>query len=361
MARIDWRKVATVLLAISCLACAASREATAAETVLKSPSLTAAFNAEKGRIVIATRQGDRLTPRAEAAFEAVARFETLKNVRSGNREGIEVCSAGEPEFTVYLDDRGILEFKPGKARKLVLRGMNLRYAMVPALIGTDFLYDPKMFPDKDRLHIPALNLLLGMVEGEGCMITGIWPSGGQSAALDLKPGGPGKAIDAKVIDALTLDTAGQSFYFSCIERPGVWHAEPLLRSYLEQDTVIGWKRPFEGQWFGRFYITSDDYDWPFYFVSKPLKLWGRYIRDWYRYPVRFDGDKTVIHFEKHSGRRARCSSTASSRTRRIRTPRLSLPPKPRRGPWARDRPTRSSIRRAAWSRRCWITGLRSAR
>ena len=293
MPRIDRRKNAAVFLAISCIVCAVSRRAIAAETVLKSSSLTAAFDAQKGRIVISTRQGDRLTPRAEAAFESVGRFETLKSVRSGNRDGIEVRSAtAEVEFTVYLDDRGILEFKPGKARKLVLSGMNLRYAMVPSLVGTDFLYDPKYFP-RDRMHIPALNIVVGMVLGEGCMITGIWPSGGQSAALDLGPHGKWKGIDS-----LSLDTAGQSFYLSCIERPGVWHVEPLLRNYLEKDTVIAWKRPFEAQWFGRMHITSDDYDWPFYFINKPLRLWGRYIRDWYRYPVRFDGEKTVIHFEK---------------------------------------------------------------
>ena len=294
MARIDCRKLVAVLLAMSGLACAVPRRAIAADTVLKSPSLTAAFDAEKGRIAISAREGDQLTPRAEAAFESVARFQTLKSVRSGNRDGIEVRSAAaEPEFTVYLDDRGILEFKPGKARKLVLRGLQLRYAMLPALIGTDFLYDPNALPDKDRLHIPALNMVLGMVEGEGCMVEVIWPSGGQAAALDLKSNG-----NAKVIDALALDTAGQSFYFSCIQRPGVWHAEPLLRNYLEKNTVIAWKRPFEAQWFGRFYITSDDYDWPFYFINKPLKLWGRYVRDWYNYPVRFDGENTVIHFEK---------------------------------------------------------------
>ncbi len=294
MAQVDCRKLTAVFLVASVLSCPAHRAVFAAETVLKSPSLTAAFDAQKGRIVISTRQGDRLTPRAEAAFESVTRFETLKSVRSGNRDGIEVRSAtAETEFTVYLDDRGILEFKPGKARKLVLSGMNLRYAMVPSLVGTDFLYDPQSFAGKDRLHVPALNMLLGMVEGEGCMITGVWPSGGQSAAVDLKPGGK-----EKVVDALSLDTAGQSFYFSCIERPGVWHVEPLLRTYLEKDTVIAWKRPFEAQWFGRMHITSDDYDWPFYFINKPLRLWGRYIRDWYRYPVRFDGEKTVIHFEK---------------------------------------------------------------
>ena len=54
------------------------------------------------------------------------------------------------------------------------------------------------------MHIPALNIVVGMVLGEGCMITGIWPSGGQSAALDLGPHGKWKGIDS-----LSLDTAGR--------------------------------------------------------------------------------------------------------------------------------------------------------
>ena len=165
--------------------------------------------------------------------------------------------------------------------------------MVPSLVGTDFLYDAKTAYGADRLHIPALNVVLGLVEGEDCMAVGVWPPGGQSAALELTLGG-----GPKLIDGLAFDTAGRSFYFSCLEKPGVWHAEPLKRNYLEKDTVIAWKRPFEGKWLGRFFITSDEYDWPFYFDSKPLKLWGRYIRGWYGYPVRFDGERTVVHFEK---------------------------------------------------------------
>ena len=193
-----------------------------------------------------------------------------------------------------MDDHGIFEFKPGKARQLVLSGLQLRYGMVPALVGTDFLFDAKTADGADRLHIPALNMVLGLVEGEDCMLVGVWPPGRQSAALELKP----RAGIQSSSTASRFDMAGQSFYFSCLEKPGIWHAEPLKRNYLEKDTVIAWKRPFEAKWIGRFFITSDEYDWPFYFGSKPTKIWGRYIRGWYKYPVRFDGDRTVVHFEK---------------------------------------------------------------
>ncbi len=337
MARIGYRTLALGLTVIGGLGYAALSPATAAETekpsppaplpvaegslqkfstgpvVLDSPSQTATFDAENGRVAISTRQGDRLTKRAEAAFESVKHFQSYKTVRSAStlgdgppRQGIEVYSDDDAaEFTLLVDDKGIFEFKPGKAQQLVLRGLQFRYGLVPSLVGTDLLYDSKTAYAADRLHIPALNMLLGLVEGEDCMAVGVWPPGKQSAALTIKPQGAGSREQgargdpgSPLFDSLTFDTAGQSFYFSCLEKPGLWHAEPLKRNYLEHDTVIAWKRPFEAKWIGRFFITSDEYDWPFYFNSKPAKIWGRYIRGWYQYPVRFDGDQTVLHFEK---------------------------------------------------------------
>ncbi len=303
MTRLGYRNLAVALTVIVGAACTAPRgtnadgnlvKFSAEPVVLQSPSQVATFDAENGRILISTRQGDRLKQRAEAAFESVKRFQSYKSVRSGNppRQGIEIYGdSAEVECTLLVDDRGIFEFKPGKARNLVLRGLQCRYGMVPALVGTDFLYDAKTFPGLDRLHVPALNMVLGLVEGEDCLLAGVWPPGSQAAAWGLKP-------EAKLIESLALDTAGQSFYLACLEKQGIWHAEPLKRGYLEKDTVIAWKRPFAAKWIGRFFITSDEYDWPFYFVSKPTKIWGRYIRGWYNYPLRFDGERTIVHFEK---------------------------------------------------------------
>jgi hypothetical protein len=286
----------------------------AGPVVLDAPSQRATFDAENGRIVISTRQGDRLVKRAEAAFASVKRFQGYKTVRSASinrnsppRQGIEIYSDdAEAECTLFVDGKGVFEFKPGKARQLVLHGLQFRYGLVPSLVGTDLLYDADhayMAPSDqggDRLYIPALNILVGLVEGEDCMAVGVWPPGKQSAVLTIKPGkGPGEVKpESRLFDSLTFDTAGQSFYFSCLEKPGIWRAEPLKRNYLEKDTVIDWKRPFEAKWVGRFSVTSDEYDWPFSFANRPTRTWGKYIRGWYNYPLRFDGTKTVVHFEK---------------------------------------------------------------
>ena len=237
--------------------------------------------------------------------------------------GIEIYSdSAEAEFAVRVDNRGIIEFKPGRARQLVLRGLRLAYGLVPSLVGTDFLYDANTARGAERLHIPSLNLVLGLVDGGDCMAVGVWPPGKQSAAFGLTPG-----ADAKFIDSFTFDTDGRSFYFSCQERPGVWHVERLNRNYLEKDTTITWKRPFEAKWLGRFFITSDEYDWPFYFGSKPVKIWGRYIRGWYTYPLRFDGDRTVVHFEKQFLPKGDLLIYCLNRTPPPRAARCSRPPK----------------------------------
>ena len=233
----------------------------------ESGSQVAAVDAENGRIAISTGQGGQMKKRVEAGFTSVKRFEVCQPVESGNpsRHGIEVRSkAGEVEFTLMADDRGVFEFKPGKARQLFLRGLQWRYAMVPSLVGTDFSTTPTSFPGMDRLHIPALNMLLGLADGEDCMAVGVWPSGRQSAAWTSNRAGSRSSSTAS-----PSTRPGKSFYLSCLEKPGIWHAEPLKRNYLEKDTVIAWKRPFEAKWIGRFFITSDEYDWPFYFVSKP--------------------------------------------------------------------------------------------
>ena len=268
----------------------------AAPVVLQSSSQAATFDAEHGRIAISSRQGGQTKQRAEIEVEPLKRFQAYRTIRDGKppRQGVEIFGGSpQAEFTLLVDDRGVFEFKPGKAGKLVLRGLHLRYGMVPGLVGTDFLYDAQTVPGADRLHVPSLNMVLGFAAGEDCTLVGVWPPGKQSAAWGLKPG-----AEPRPIDSLSVDTAGQSLCFAFLERPGIWHAEPLKRKYLEKETVIGWKRPFEAKWIGRFFITSDEYDWPFYFGSKPTKIWGRYIRGWYNYPLRFDGDATVVHFER---------------------------------------------------------------
>jgi len=161
----------------------------------------------------------------------------------------------------------------------------VEYGIVPSFIGTDLVYDPRRYADNGYLYIPSLNLYTGLVKGSDCMMVGVWPLGDQVVKLGLEAAG-----GATIIDSFSLDTAKRSFYLSYLEHPNIWHAEVLKDTYLEKDTVISWRRPFDAKWIGRFFITSEGIDFPFYFLDKRVKMWGRWIRGWYYYPFWFDGD-----------------------------------------------------------------------
>jgi hypothetical protein len=161
------------------------------------------------------------------------------------------------------------------------------------MIGADLVYDPRRYVDRQRLYVPSANLLVGLVEGGGCVMVGAWAPGDQLVQLGLAGAG-----GQRHIDGLSMDLAGKSFFLEFVQQPAIWHVESLKPAYLEKDTVIDWQRPFEAKWIGRFFVGSQDIHYPFYFMYEKRRLWGRYIRSHYDYPLWFDKDKTTIHFEK---------------------------------------------------------------
>jgi len=208
--------------------------------------------------------------------------------------GIEVYSEkNRLEYTLYLNKDGVIEFKPAQARGLSISACQVEYGIVPSFIGTDFVYDPRKYGGRDHLYIPSMNSHIGLVDGEDCMMVGVWPPANQVVRVGLKGIG-----DKRIIDGFSIDMANRSFYLSYLEHPDIWHAEVLKDTYLEKDTVIGWRRPFDAKWIGRFFIKSEGIDYPFYFKRKREKIWGRCIRGWYYYPLWFDGGNSYVHFEK---------------------------------------------------------------
>ena len=250
---------------------------------------------EKARSLILHATGRSTDAPSEAAFESVARFQTLKSVRSGKREGVEARSAmAEPEFTLYLDDHGILEFKPGKARKLVLSGMNLRDAMVPALIGTDFLYDPKTFPPRTACISPRTCCWAWSrrrVHDHRRLAVGRSICRGGY----LKPGGAETSMGSSSNRLRFRHRRAELLPF--LHRSGRVRGtpEPLLHTYLEKETVIGWKWPFEAKWLGgstSLRTTMTCRSISLYSPSGSGAATSATVQD----PVRFDDEKTVIHF-----------------------------------------------------------------
>ncbi len=275
--------------------------ATSTPPVLASASLVAAIDGQQSVISLYGRQGNRLTKRADVSWDGGRRFANYNLVRrdKGACLGAEIRSTDNRVLaTLYLAPDGILEFQPGDEKDLTLNNAHLKYGIVPSLIGTDFVYTAQSgtsggSPASNRCYLPSMNLLVGLVEGYGSMLVGVWPPGQQVASLRTAGSGSTKGIDA-----FSLQTAGRSFYLALLERPHIWHSEPLLPDYLERDTAIGWRRPFEAKWIGRFHVASEEIDYPFYFRDARVELWGRPVRSWFWWPVWFDGQRTMIHFEK---------------------------------------------------------------
>lgn len=262
--------------------------------VLETETAVVACTSDPGVFTFWTRQHDRLTRQGEVLLSSASGSSKVRIV-ADDKHGIALEIGDRQEGLqpiVALSKDGILEIRQPADRTVSVRS-TLRYALVPSLVGTDLLFDPDVLPPGELSYLPSLNMVVGLQEGGNGMLTAVWPPGDQLARVSVNEKG-----GTPVIESFDLDTAGQPVFVSFIDHPNIWHAERLREEYLETDTPINWKKPFDARWIGRFFIDSDGYDFPFYFLAERHKLWGRYIRGWHYYPVWFDGDKTMVHFEK---------------------------------------------------------------
>ena len=266
--------------------------------VIASATQLAAFDSATGRVDFYTRQGKELTRRGSVGFAGVSRFQTYKLIADdqSNRAGVEVYQpADHLVLTVYLSSEGIFELRPAAAGQLTLGRAGIQYAIVPCFVGADLVFDAKSRAHKARTYIPSTNLMIGLIAGQDCMLVATWAPGEQMAWFETRQRGG----ENPLWDDFCFETAGHSLFLSYLQNADLWHAEPLKADYVERDTAIGWKRPFEAKWIGRIHLANDEIDYPFYFRHERMKMWGRCIRGWFYYPVWFNGDQTIIHFEKH--------------------------------------------------------------
>ncbi|NUQ62205.1 MAG: hypothetical protein HUU20_06940 [Pirellulales bacterium] len=267
------------------------------EAWLGTETMLCALEPGGAKVAVFTRRAERLVLRASIHAGPAGTGVQYRLVDNGSRGGlgVEVSRDGVVQYTLRALPSGLIELMPGKSGLLEFSGCRLSYALVPSLIGTDLLYAPAAFPGKQRLCLPPMNLLVGLVEGGDCTMAAAWPPGDQTVQLGLAD-----QESPRSFDRLAVAPAGRSVYLQFVEQPGIWHAEPLKPAYLEKDAVIAWKRPFEAKWIGYFFVESEDIGYPYYFLNEKRKLWGRYMRSWYEYPVWFDGARTCLHFEKKS-------------------------------------------------------------
>jgi hypothetical protein len=290
-------QLALAAATLASLLLAGARTSIAAEPVLEAAGRRAVFDAPSGRITFSSRIGDRFVPRASASFEGLDRFVACKSLPARQSTGPAVAVYGPAdrwEFTVLIAPDGRFQVNPGASGRIVLRDARIEYALAPSLVGTDLVYSAKADAEAERLYVPSLGMLVGLLAGGDGMLVGVWRPGKQVVSLHR-----GQIEGKPVFDGLAMDLGGESLFLGWIEHSRVWHVEPLKPAYLEKYTPIDWRRPFEAKWIGRFFIASEDVSYPFYFRHEKVRLWGRWIRGWFYYPMEFDGDQTVVHFEKN--------------------------------------------------------------
>jgi hypothetical protein len=262
--------------------------------VLETKTAVVAYSGDPGVFTFWTRQGGRLDRQGEVRLSSTSGSSNLRIVADDKHgAALEIGDRQEGlQQIVALSKDGILEIRQPVDRTVSVRSA-LRYILVPSLVGTDLLFDPVVLPRGKLSYLPSLNMVVGLQAGGNGMLTAVWPPGDQLACVRVNQQGRPPAIES-----FQIETDGQPVFIGFINHPNIWHAEQLREEYLETDTPIQWKKPFDARWIGRFFIHSEGYDFPFYFLAERHKLWGRYIRGWFDYPVWFDGDKTMVHFEK---------------------------------------------------------------
>lgn len=151
--------------------------------------------------------------------------------------------AGAIETTLTLRDDGAIRVDPRSGMVGLSVVGEFAHALLPSRHVDDNVYSPGNYPDRDLLHLPAENMLVGLVPGGGHVLALVWPTGDQAARVTLGGQGP-----QRMVTGFQVDTAGQELYIRQFHADGIWRAQPLDASFEEQDVALDWMPPFEALW-----------------------------------------------------------------------------------------------------------------
>ncbi|HGE71335.1 TPA: hypothetical protein ENX78_10900 [Candidatus Poribacteria bacterium] len=165
----------------------------------------------------------------------------------------------------------------------------IEYGIVPNFISDDLIFDPKYY--KETINIPSERLFLGLLNGRDSELFITLPLAHQD--IRLVPDN-----DKKLFESIEIENDGQSIYLSLLEAPNIWHKEELKPSYLEDDVLINWKRPFPAKWVTQLYEDGVKTRYTFKATKPKDDGFWRAAVGWYTYPVWFEGEKAFIRPSK---------------------------------------------------------------
>jgi hypothetical protein len=271
--------------------------ATAGKLLLRGAGWDAEFRKQEGLLVISFgKKVVKILPfdSQQKKSEKIASCEVIEDDKNKRVEIRAIFSAGDKriEGSFLFGLKGAIEVRPRQNMEGVSIFSEMSYGVVPSLILDDIIYEPNRYSSATQLYIPSENLFIGLLRGQDGMLICAWPSRNQRPEIVL---GNDRGKD-RLIQAVKIKLQQKSIYLSVLTRPGIWHKEELLPSYLEKDVQIAWKRPFSAKW--KTHLNEiNKIKTAFAFIDKRNRRWRPRI-GWYIYPVWFDGEKTMLHTGK---------------------------------------------------------------
>jgi hypothetical protein len=269
--------------------------------VFQSRHLAGITRNEDGALLIYAIGEGGLKQRGVIAPSPAFKVSESSLVHEGGRVGLRVAAgSGGQSYTAWITPEGLIRIQAEKTPQFILRDCPMRYGILPSFVGADLCYAPAKIA-ANRASLPSTQWFVGLVEGHDSMLVAAWDSDAQAVSMGLAGEG-----SKRVIDSLAIATEKGGFALSYVEHANLWHEERLQEDWLGEYTPIEWKRPFEAGWTGQFFISPgarysfhepyNDYSFPI--ANMKTRMWGVWFEDWNRYPFYFDGEKTVLHFEK---------------------------------------------------------------
>jgi hypothetical protein len=270
--------------------------------VIQSRHIAATVRPKDGSLEISSIQGDQIKPRCTLIPSISIPNARCSLVTENTRKGVRVSSKkGDHSYTAWFTPEGLVSIAAEHIPQFQVKDCHLRYGLLPSFVGTDLLYSPTNMPGTNQFQIPSTQWFVGLVDGNDAMLVAVWESDKQAVSLGASGEG-----DKRLIDSLTIATANAGFSLSLVEHTNIWHREPLKEEWLAQYVPIGWQRPFQARWMCQFFArpaTKPTFGQPNLFYSFPVasaktRHWGIWFEDTNYYPFFFDGQRTMLHFEK---------------------------------------------------------------
>ena len=271
-----------------------SKQGSEADIVVEGGGLRVVISAQTGRATVYTIPAEKKRAEIDSA------------PMEGRPQSIRVVDTRAGTLTVALvwdrsgvaeDTRAVLSFRPNgivevaQHEGLVLHSP-MAYAIIPSFMGGDLVYSPAGHPPTDVLHLPAEQMLLGLLDGEDDLLAITWDNRDRTPTPLLskvtEQDGPFGSLEfQKAVGSITL-----AFQHA----PGIWHREALGSSFLERDVTVGWQRPFPAKWKTQLYEDGVRTTYTFR-ASKKKRFW-RGAFGTYTYPVWFDGERAIYRLGK---------------------------------------------------------------